>query len=365
MPRPPFPLNVTYNAFKTSFATGLKKTLYFNIALRRRDVNPTMRLDCGHLTPYYPGTLSKEPSKRKISVRILQILLIAALLYFIADRIAGNWNEIKAYEWHVNYLLLLLSLVVMLLALVVMSWTLAIIFGAFSRPVANRKAFKIAYLAQLGRYIPGKIWQVFGMIYLAGKEGITRTEAVTSFALAQLFATPPAILIVCLYLVFTGSFSFEAFDITTVGYVLGAVVIASVFILFRPSWLRGVLNWLLSRLGRETISFEIRKSSGVKILFSYFVAWNLYGLAFYLFLIAVSDFPAGHFLQAAGIFCAAYLVGYWSILTPGGIGVREAVMVVLLAAYFPPGVAAAVAAFARLWSIAGELVASAVALKIK
>jgi uncharacterized membrane protein YbhN (UPF0104 family) len=309
--------------------------------------------------------LDTGPLKSKVAVRIVQILVIAVLLYFIGYRIIGNWNEIKAYDWHVNYLLLLLSLAVMLLALFVMSSVLAVIFGAFSKDVSSAKAFKIAYLSQLGRYIPGKIWQVFGMIYLAGKEGISRTEAITSFALAQLFATPPAILIVCLYLVFSGRLSLAAFDITVIGYVLGAVVLTALVVLLKPSWLKGLVNYLLARLERETIDFQVEKKSGGKILFAYFVGWNLYGLAFYLFLVSVSDFPAGHFLQAAGVFCAAYLIGYWSVLTPGGIGVREAVLALLLVPYFSPGVAAAVAAFARLWSIAGELVASGIALKVR
>jgi hypothetical protein len=198
--------------------------------------------------------LDAESSKKKIAIRIAQLLLIAALLFFIGDRIAGNWDEIKTYDWHVNYPLLALSLVVMLIALFVMSVVLAAIFGTFSKSVSSAKAFKIAYLSQLGRYIPGKIWQVFGMVYLAGKEGISKTEAITSFALAQVFATPPAILIVCLYLIFAGNLSLEAFDITVIGYALGAVVLMSLIVLLKPSWLRGLINYVLARLRKGTIS---------------------------------------------------------------------------------------------------------------
>jgi uncharacterized membrane protein YbhN (UPF0104 family) len=304
-------------------------------------------------------------SKKRIGVRIAQVLLISALFYFMGTRILGNWSQVRAYDWHVNYLWLVISIVVMLLALLVMSAVLAIIFRAFSRNVSSAKAFKIAYLAQLGRYIPGKVWQVFGMVYLAGKEGVSKAEAITSFALAQVFATPPAILIVYLFLILTGGLSSTGFELAALGYVLAAIVVISLFVLFRPSWLRQLINYVLTRFGKDTIDFEIQKKSGGKILFAYFAGWNLYGLAFYLFLISVSDFPAGHFLQAIGIFCAAYLIGYWSILTPGGIGIREAVLVVLLAPYFSPGVAAAVAAFARLWSIVGELIASGIALRIR
>ena len=309
--------------------------------------------------------MSRIPTQKKLALRILQILIIAALIYFVGSRLLKNWGAVTSYNWHINYIILALSLVTMLAGLFVQSIALATIFGAFSKPVTYLKTFKIAYLSQLGRYIPGKIWQVFGMVYLAGKEGISKAEAITSFALAQIFATPPAILVVAIYLFFAGDLSATTSDLSNLGYVLGAVIIVSVFILLKPEWLSGIINYVLTRLGKGCVDFRVQKKCGGKILLTYFIGWNLLGLSFYLFLVSVSDFPTGHFLQAIGIFCAAYLIGYWSILTPGGFGVREAVLILLLDPYFSPGVAAAIAAFARLWSIVGEVIASLAALKVK
>lgn len=313
---------------------------------------------------YNPNTLSTL-SNRKVWVRVLQVAIIAALVYFIGDRVADNWTQIREYDWKIKPLPLVASLIVMNLALFLMSAVLRDIFGLFSREIPIRKAYKIAYLAQLGRYIPGKVWQVFGMVYLAGKEGIGKAEALTSFAMAQLFATPPAVLVVWLYIVFGDTPGLELLNLTWLYVVVGAVCVASFAFAYRPQWVSAAVNRILARLGRESIRIESGKKGGSRILFIYLVGWITYGLAFYLFLISVSSFPPDRFIEAAGAFCAAYLIGYWSILTPGGIGVREAVMVLLLEPFFPPGVAAAVAAFARLWSIVGELIASGVALKIK
>lgn len=309
--------------------------------------------------------MEHESTKRRIWVRLLQVVVILALVYFVGERVQQNWGEIKAYDWHINYLLLLLSLVVMLAALTLQSAVLSVIFGTFSRRVSFKSAFKIAYLSQLGRYIPGKIWQVFGMVYLAGKKGISKTEAITSFALAQVFTTPPAIL-AAMPLFFAADHSFNgSSSMRPIGIALAIVVLISLVIVFRSSWLRSILNFFLARLGKPSLEFDVEKKVGGKILIMYYIGWNLYGLAFYLFLISVSDFPTGNLVQAIGVFCAAYLVGYWSIIAPGGFGVREAVMVVFLSPYFGPGVAAAIAAFARIWSIVGEVIASVIALKVK
>jgi hypothetical protein len=292
-------------------------------------------------------------------------VLLAALIYFIGNRIAANWVEVSHYQWHVDYLLLTLSLLTMLVALMVMSSSLARVFGAFGKSVSYARAFRIAYLSQLGRYVPGKVWQVPAMVYLAGKEGVGKAEAVTSFALAQLFTTPPAILATAPLFILGGFQATSEFDLNAIGYILLAVVAGSVVLLLRPDWLSGILNKILSRLGKEHVQFSLEKKSGGLILLMYFVGWNMYGLAFYLFLLSVSEFSPCHFLQAIGVFCASYLIGYWSVFAPGGIGVREAVLVLLLTPYLGVGVSAAVAAGARLWSIIGELIASAIAWRIK
>ncbi len=309
--------------------------------------------------------MSDKIIKSRIGLRILQVLLIAVLLYFIGSRIVSNWGEISDHEWHVNYALLVLSLLVMLLALGVMSSVLSRIIACFGKEISYTKAFKIAYLSQLGRYIPGKIWQVPAMVYLAGKEGVGKGEAVTAFALAQLFATSPAILVAVPMLLFSGGAVGESIDLRAVGYMLALVVIVSIAILLKPEWLSRLMNFVLKKLGKDSVEFRVEKKSGGLILLMYYIGWNLYGLAFYLFLISVSGFPTGHFLQASGIFCVAYLIGYWSIFAPGGIGVREVVLVVLLSPYLGPGMSAAVAAAARLWSIVGELIASAIAWRVK
>jgi uncharacterized membrane protein YbhN (UPF0104 family) len=302
---------------------------------------------------------------RRLWIRLLQIALIAALIVFIGQRIASNWTSIKDFDWHLNYGFMALSLLVMLLALFVQSSVLAKIFGAFARDVSVFKSFKIAYLSQLGRYLPGKVWQVFGMIHLSGKEGVSKTEAISSFALAQLFTTPPALLVVACFLFLPGYYPDSEFVSPTIGYIVGAVSCVCLVILFKPQWLRKVINAMVTRLGSSPVEFHISRRAAVEILAMYCVGWILYGTAFYFFLLSVSEFPGESILQAIGIFCAAYLIGYWSILAPGGIGVRETALVLFLGPIFGGGVAAAIAAFARIWSIVGEVIASIIAVRIR
>ena len=68
-----------------------------------------------------------------------------------------------------------------------------------------------------------------------------------------------------------------------------------------------------------------------------------------------------------GIYAAAWTVGFLSVITPGGLGIREGMLSLLLSAYLPSSTATLVALLSRTWSLAADLVlaAGAIALRLK
>jgi uncharacterized membrane protein YbhN (UPF0104 family) len=62
----------------------------------------------------------------------------------------------------------------------------------------------------------------------------------------------------------------------------------------------------------------------------YFGVWLLFGLAFWLMARALFDVPVDEILRYAGVFAAAWVAGFVVVIAPGGLGVREAVIVALL-----------------------------------
>ena len=88
------------------------------------------------------------------------------------------------------------------------------------------------------------------------------------------------------------------------------------------------------------------------------LGWLGTGTAVYLLVTAMTgDSPP--FLWLVGSYTAAYLVGFVAPLSPGGLGVREGMLVVLLGPSYGLGVAVAISVAIRLTNIAGELLAVA------
>ncbi len=55
-------------------------------------------------------------------------------------------------------------------------------------------------------------------------------------------------------------------------------------------------------------------------------------------------------------FAFAWIVGFLSFLTPGGFGIREGLLGILLANYMPALQATSVVLFCRVWMLSAEIV---------
>ena len=92
--------------------------------------------------------------------RAATVALVAAAAFFLFRSIARDWPRIRAFDWHVNPLLLAASV----LALVgVLTWG-ALVWSLVLRrfehaPVRFATLVRISFLSNLARYIPGTVFQ--------------------------------------------------------------------------------------------------------------------------------------------------------------------------------------------------------------
>lgn len=299
---------------------------------------------------------------------LLQLCLLLLLGYFLLPVLIDSIKQFDPAQWQINYPLLIGSLLLMQIVLYCQSVIWSLIIRFFDKRVTFNKAFRIAYLAQLGRYLPGKVWQLFGMIYLAGKEGIKKEEATLSFILSQFFTTPPGILVVILYL-FAINPAPQYQPYTELAWIGWLVVAGFLVVYFWPGLFKRLVNRLIRLLRQPTVEFRLEKKLGLQVLLAYFVTWNLYGLAFYLFIKALLPEQELPLIEVVGAWTLAYLVGYWTVVLPAGIGAREAVLLLLLTPIFSslgtPELAGVAVVGARAWSIIGEIICTLLAWRVK
>ena len=310
---------------------------------------------------------SAEKKSKGLVTKLIKAALTLVVVYFAGKQIVGNWDEVRAHEWHINWWLLSLSVGLHLFAFAFFSQVWCLLMRGFGYRVPLRHGFKIAYIANLGRYIPGRIWPIFGMVYVAKQMKISEPVAVASWGMALLFGMPPSFVVgfatVLLYPQMLAS-SLSTYVGLGMYIVAAATVLISLLLIFAPNKSLALANLCLKLIKRQPIEFNIAMRDAVGVYLGYMVGWMIYGLAFWVFLHAVTENPGVPLLVGIGAFIIAYQIGYLAIFTPGGLGARELVMISLLTPYLGP-LAAGIAVAARIWNTASDIIASAIALRLK
>jgi len=211
-------------------------------------------------------------------------------------------------------------------------------------------------VANLGRYVPGKVWQIAGLAYLAKREGVQASVATGAAVLGQGIGLLGAALVGLG--VFFGANEFwrdigwmgRVAVVGTASAIIAIVVIPSIFRRIVAFWFR------LTRTDPPGDGLG-SGNAGLRWLTLYVVNWGIYATAFWLLYLSFGEWRT--FLQVGPAFAAAYVAGYIAVFAPAGAGIREGVLVVLLQPIMAREAAVVLAVIARLWTTAVELVPAA------
>jgi uncharacterized membrane protein YbhN (UPF0104 family) len=290
--------------------------------------------------------------------RIAQVVILLLALGFIAALVRSQWSALRSYHWQVAPGWALLALLGLELTWVFEAGTWNRILAGLGGHLRQGRALRAWFVSNIIRYIPGNVWQFLGMAELAAEDGVPRPVTLASIILHQAVSTATGLALAALYFALAGQGHwFAALRPLLLLIPLG-------LFLLQPRILEAVLNWGLRRLRRPPLRVTLTGRAIGWIILRYVVVWFAEGLSFVAMVRALTPFgwPAVPHLAAA--WTGAYIIGYLSLITPSGLGVREAVMVVLLGTVLPAPVAAVVALATRLWMVLAELAGAGATLAV-
>lgn len=289
---------------------------------------------------------------------LLGWLLVLAAAAFLGLTIARHWRQLETFHWDVRWLAMAASVAALtaVFAWGVFVWKL--VLDRFDRPTIHlRQLFRIWFLSNLARYVPGKIWQFVGAAEIARLAGLSRTLVLTSMVVHMGFTLLAAGVVSAGILLPAGLPQ----GVSTAGLALLA---AASLLLVHPAVLNFALGSLARLLHRDVLEWRGRWRDGLLLLALSAGSWILYGAAFGLFIHSLVGVAAADLLPLAAVNALSFLVGYAVFLAPAGLGAREGAMALLLRPFAPAGIAAMVAVLSRLWTVAAELLGAAIVLTL-
>ncbi len=284
-------------------------------------------------------------------IRVLRWAIGITILALVVRSFVRNWDQLRAQPiaWEFRPLPVLASLLIVwgMYAMLIEAWRRML--GGWGERLAYPEAARIWIVSSLGKYVPGKVWAIAGMALMAREAGVAAWAATASAVILQALAVGTGAAV-------AAGFGGAALDSSHPGalvyvLVLGGAAALGVAALAYPPVTRSLLALVGVRdAGRGPGVGPILLGVAANTL-----AWIGYGVA--LWLLALGTLPVGTLGPAAAIggFAASYVAGLVALLAPGGLLVREGVMIAMLQGTIGLGPASGLAIASRVLLTITEL----------
>lgn len=285
---------------------------------------------------------NKLKSKKKKS--ILNILIkiagyiIVAVSFFYLGRLLLNMDlgniQIQNPVFTV-FSVVIASLIYGLLMLIViaLSWKFSLDFFG-KRRVSLSMTLSVCGKANIAKYMPGNVMHFVGRNYLGSKLGLNHIEMALSTILEAGFMVLTVIIMVgamlILRLIKIPKEIYEQIDLTKLLIILPIfiVVVIALFIVLLVKK-KELIKQIITVLKRFSITRFILLF--IKVFAVYFVLFSFMAFLFIFFLNVVLNVEISgiyDFSMIYGIAVLSWLLGYVMPGAPGGLGVRESILVI-------------------------------------
>lgn len=297
------------------------------------------------------GTAPAErKGTHKTLARVAGYLIAGVLLASLGVVAARNWTAVQAHAWRVKPWQLAASFLVLAAARSMHALCVQATLRAFGKRVPLSMCWRVYFIPQFAKYVPGGVWIFLFKAYLYNRYGIARaTVAVMLFVEQAALIAGAMVVFIC---------SLPLFGVLEGSVWLWSCPVALVVLLaaLHPRLVSWAYNLLHRRVDRGAEAVRVSYGRMLWLLAINVALWIVAGLAFCLMASSITDVPAGQWPPLMGMFAGASGLGFLVFVAPAGLGVREGGLAGFLSLLYPAGVAAAVALAARLWWLAVDVV---------
>lgn len=297
------------------------------------------------------GAAAEEGGLKRWLLRGGQLVLTLVVTWLIVDRVdlgLGELGDVDRSLWLPEPLLFTAASAILLAAYFVSAAVWGHIVRELGGPaVPAADAVRIFMIANLGRYVPGKVWQIAGLAALAKGKGVPAATAAGAAVLGQ------GIAVIAAAAVGLGALLRAPDPYPRWGAVGAALVAAACALLAVPTLFRRVVGvWF--RLTKLEATSDVGGVHALRWLALYALNWGMYALSFWV--LARSLGLSGDPIPVASAFAAAYVLGYVMVFAPAGLGPREGFLIIFLTPHLGAAPSGVLALVARLWTTLVEVV---------
>ncbi len=277
-------------------------------------------------------------SKIKIIKTIGTFLVISLAIIFFTKTLTEYYQQLQTSLFSISPLRVVASFLLFIgyLYLRALSWRSLIHF--LGENVNKTNSLSVWFFSEATRYIPGNVWAFASRAYLARQIMVSKNVSFLVLPVEVLTVTAVTSLL-SLYAVIN---NLERLPVNSVFYV---AILSPLFMLL--GFL--ILQKIIKRVVGKLLSLELNPPAYLKAVLFQLACWSLYSAGTLVLIDGKIDF----LLFSSTIL--AWLVGYLSLVTPMGLGVRESAFVLLVGEIIGTPQSLVVAIISRVILIVAEM----------
>lgn len=288
---------------------------------------------------------------------IIGSVVVVVMFYFIFKQLAFGWTSIKEQLKSANWFQAFAGIIVIALSLMISAsvWR-KLLKSFYGTDVSWGQALILINLPNLARYIPGKIWFVFGIAHIAKKWSIDVRNAIVIAFVNQIIALVAAMALGVILIGAEGARIFPWWAL---------LITFSVSILFlHPALLHRMVSFALRKKGQErSIMPKMNFSTIIAGLALMILLWLGIGAGLLISSKSIlASVQWADYQSITGAFVISYVGAYIAFFAPGELGVREGLIMLLLPDSASGPEKAALSIATRIWMTVAELINVVVAI---
>lgn len=294
------------------------------------------------------GALSKVLSALRSPA--VKVLFLVIALAFAVWAVISQWDNIRDALTRLDGGILAITTVLAIIYVFVTMLSWREILVDLGTDISVRDASKLFFISQLGKYVPGGVWNYLAVVEMGAQREIPRRRSLSAMVVSVLVSIVSAGLLAVPGLAFTGHV-----PLSQSAWLFALLPVVIVFLI--PPVLNRVIAFALRLARRPPLEHPLSGAGILKSTLYALLGWLISGTVVWLIAVQLG-MPASvpSFLLAAGGYSLSWAIGFIVFFMPAGLGVREVVLAAMLAGFLGPGELIVVVLLARVLSTIADVV---------
>lgn len=271
---------------------------------------------------------TRPPRSRKVRLA-LQVGLAALIFGFLVLTVVDQWSEIQdeGVHFHVAWLIPAVAILPLFYFFSALGWDFILRF--LGNPIGVGRAQVAWGQPLLARYVPGSVLYVLGRVLLSERAGVSRRVTIASIVYEQAISATSAIVVAAYFIVQHPDLQGEPVRWAVLLLIPAAIA------LLHPRVFGPLANKALRAFGRDPLPSLVPLHGVLALIVFYSLNWVVVGFGIYCVARSVTFIPFNDLLLVASAQAIGYFAALVTVVSPAGIGPRDAAFAWAMKAALP------------------------------